>query len=410
MNKGLLSLSAFQPAVCADSCSVQGQICSALLLLASLLLSAGGVVAQTGSRPPQSGPPDLQSTEDWNRRLRELQKQLELPADLQGSALPKSLALEYTIGPEDLIEITVFEAKELDRTVRVSTSGEISLPLIGSVRAAGLSPRQLEYVLQELLRRTYLKDPHVSVFVHEMQSHPVSVFGAVRKAGVFQLRGPRTLVEVLSLAEGLDADAGDMVVLTRGGAYYNPSRSIPQSSTAQPANPSGTSPQKATQEPSTPAEATPTLEARIAGETLEISLKRLLETGDPTVNVLVYPGDLVRVNRAGIVYVVGEVKKPGGFVLKTNEKISLLQAVALAEGPTSVAAQGRSRIIRTDELTGKREELQVDLGKILEGRAPDPMLHARDIVFIPHSTARRTSYRAAEAAIGIVSGIIIWRR
>ena len=100
--------------------------------------------------------------------------------------------------------------------MRVSASGEISLPLLGAVQAAGLTPKALEFVLQELLRHSYMKDPHVSVFVKEMQSHPVSVFGAVKKPGVFQIDGPKSLVEVLSMAEGLAEDAGDTVVVMRG--------------------------------------------------------------------------------------------------------------------------------------------------------------------------------------------------
>src|SRR5216684_4376150 len=142
----------------------------------------------------------LLTTEAWNRRLKAL-------LDSNPSA-PAVSPQEYRIGPEDVLNINVFEAQELNREVRVSASGEISLPLLGSVRAAGLTPRELEFVLQELLHRTYMKDPHVSVFVHEMQSHPVSVMGAVKRPGVFQIRGSKTLLEVLSLSEGLADDAG----------------------------------------------------------------------------------------------------------------------------------------------------------------------------------------------------------
>src|SRR5207248_9247848 len=130
-------------------------------------------------------------------------------------------AQEYRIGPEDVLNINVFEAQELNREVRVSAGGEISLPLLGSVRAAGLTPRELEFVLQELLHRTYMKDPHVSVFVREMQSHPVSVLGAVRRPGVFKIRGSKTLLEVLSLAEGLADDAGETVIIMRGAGLKN---------------------------------------------------------------------------------------------------------------------------------------------------------------------------------------------
>ena len=122
------------------------------------------------------------------------------------------------------------------------------------------------------------------------------------------------------------------------------------------------------------------------------------------------PGDIVKVTRAGIVYVIGEVKKPGGFLLRTNENISVLQALALAEGLTRTSAKGQTRILRTNPDTGKREELRVHLGDVLSGRAPDPVLQARDIVFVPNSAVKSALMRGSEAAISIVSGTLIYHR
>src|SRR4029077_4870436 len=158
-------------------------------------------------REHTGSPSNLDSAEDWNRRLR----------DRSGSVDPgpRYDPQEYVIGPEDVLDINVFEATEMNRGVRVSASGEISLPLLGAVAAAGLTPRELETTLEELLRQKYMKDPHVSVFVRDLQSHPVSVMGAVRMPGVFQIRGKKTLVEILSLAEGLADDAGETVVILR---------------------------------------------------------------------------------------------------------------------------------------------------------------------------------------------------
>lgn len=311
---------------------------------------------------------EWETTQEWNRRLGELVRSRE--------AVPVTASGEYRIGPEDLLDITVFEAAELNRSVRVSASGEITLPLLGVVRAAGLTPRELELVCQELLRRTYMKDPHVSVFVREMESHPVSVFGAVEKPGVFQIRGTKTLLEILSLAEGLADDAGDTVIVMRGSSFPG----------ARPEN--GAS----------------------GKESIEIDLKELLETGASHYNVPIYPGDIVKVTRAGIVYVVGEVRKPGGFVLKSNEKVSVLQAVAMAEGLTRTSAKGQARIIRTDETTGDRREIPLDLGKILAGKAPDPLLEPNDIVFVPNSAARSAFMRGLEVTLQTVSGVLIFRR
>ncbi len=349
---------------------------SALLLTFPLFLTA-----QEPPPPAPAGePPWPQTSAGWNQRLQALR-----PA---GPATPG----DYRIGPHDLVDISVFEAPELNRTVRVSAGGEVSLPLLGGVQAAGLTPQELERVLQELLRRRYMKDPHVGVFVREMESHPVSVFGAVTKPGVYQIRGTRTLIEVLSLAQGLAEDAGDTVLVMRGRAAA-PVHGEPVQ--GEPAgNPGG--------------EAAGESEAA-AGGTVSINLKDLLQSGDTRYNVEVYPGDIVKVARAGVVYVVGEVKKPGGFVLRNNENISVLQALALAEGLSRTAAKSHARIIRTDA-EGQRSEVRINLDKVLAGKAADPFLEPNDIVFVPNSAARSAFYRGLEATVGTLSGLVIYRR
>ena len=121
----------------------------------------------------------------------------------------------------------------------------------------------------------------------------------------------------------------------------------------------------------------------------EINLKKLLESADSALNVPVRPGDIVKVPRAGIVYVVGEVQKPGGFVLQNNESISVLQALALAQGTTHTSAISRARIIRTDPATGKRTEIPMNLGKIFSGKAPDAFLQPKDIVVCPKQRGKK---------------------
>ena len=144
-------------------------------------------------------------------------------------------------------------------------------------------------------------------------------------------------------------------------------------------------------------------------EVVEINLKSLLESGDPRYNVPVHAGDIVKVTRAGVVYVVGEIKKPGGFVLQSNENISVLQALALAGGLTRTSARSQARIIRTDQSTEKRVEIAVDLEKVLAGKAADPRLQPKDILFIPNSAGRSALYRGAEAAISLASGVLLYR-
>ncbi len=144
-------------------------------------------------------------------------------------------------------------------------------------------------------------------------------------------------------------------------------------------------------------------------EIAEVNLKSLLESDDPAFNIPVHPGDIVKVARAGIVYVVGEVKKPGGFVLRSNENITVLQALALAEGPTRTSLKSQARIIRTDQNTNKRIEIPVDLGKILASKAPDPLLQPKDIIFVPDSSAKSAFYRGAEAVVSTATGVAIYR-
>ena len=356
-------------------------------------LSAPQSATSQNQNTPQA---NLKTAQDWNRRLKEL-------LDFNPSA-PAVSAGEYRIGPEDVLNINIFEAQELNREVRVSAGGDISLPLLGSVRAAGLTPRELEFVLQELLHRTYMKDPHVSVFVREMQSHPVSVMGAVRRPGVFQIRGSKTLLEVLSLAEGLADDAGETAIILRGAALSTE----PEPATDRSAT---------TDQPSSGAQNTVAAKAvawglngnrSISENAVQVNLKDLLESDDSRSNPLVHPGDIVKVTRAGVVYVIGEVRKPGGFALKSNEKISVLQALALSEGLTRTAAKAEARIIRTDQQSGERKETPIDLGKILAGKAADPVLEPKDIIFVPNSAAKTAFSRGAEVAAQTLAGLLIF--
>lgn len=345
----------------------------AILGLAFFLM-APSAPAQSARGSGGKSLPQVEPSAEINQRLQQANEKL-------AGTTGESEASESRIGPDDLLNISVFEAPEMNSTVRVSASGEISLQLLGAVHAAGLTPKELESVLQALLRRTYMKDPHVSVFVQELQSHPISVVGAVKMPGVFQIRGTKTVIEVLSMAQGLADDAGDTVLVMRGAEYSQTGNSNASQPTAREKN----------------------------GEIEEIDLKKLLDSADSALNAPVRPGDIVKVPRAGIVYVVGEVQKPGGFVLQNNENISLLQALALAEGPTHTSAISRTRIIRTDPASGKRTEIPMNLGKIFSGKAPDTYLQAKDIVFVPNSAAKSVLYRGSQAAVQTAAGVAIYK-
>lgn len=338
-----------------------------LLRLFAVILIPAGTFGQSAANPDHQPSVEAQALAELNA-----------PFDAAGgkSASPTALphGRDSQIGPDDLLDISVFEAPEMNGTVRVSATGEISLPLLGEIPAAGRTPRELEIALQTHLRHTYMKDPHVSVFIHDLQSRPVSVVGAVKSPGVFQIRDTKTVIEVLSLAGGLSDDAGDKVLITHGG-----------------------------QLPLDPADPV------TAGGIEIINLRKLLNSVDPTLSAVVRPGDIVKVPRAGIVYVVGEVKKPGGFVLQNNENISVLQALALAEGLTHTSAISQARIIRTDPFTGVRTEIPTNLARIFSGKAPDAILQPKDIVFVPNSAARSMLYRGSEIAIQTAAGVSIYK-
>ena len=346
--------------------------------------------------PPQSSPTsERQANDDYNQRLRQLLQQADVPNTI-------AAVQDYRIGPEDLLEISVYGAPDLSGEARVAAEGSISVPLLGIVQAAGLTSNELESVLRKLLRQTYMKDPHVSVFVKEVESHSVSVFGAVEKPGVFQIRSAKSLIEVLSMAQGLSADAGDTVIVMRHARTTTPAvadNPIPPPAAAS--NPA----QGAAEGRASLVNA----DAVSGSKSIEINLRDLLNTGNPRYNALVYPGDVVTVTRAGVVYVVGEVNKPGGYVLKTNKNISVLQAIALAEGETHTSSGKRARIIRTDEITGERTEIRIDLKKIFASHAPDPLLHANDIVFVPNSAAKAALYHSTQGIISAAAGAAIYR-
>ena len=333
----------------------------------------------------------METTDDWNRRLQSL-VQSALSSG-QNSPSPG----DYRIGPDDLLKITVFDAPDLSQPVRVSGDGEISLPLLGTIKVAGLTPRELELVLQALLRQTYMKDPQVNVTVAEMQSHSVSVFGAVKQPGVFQIRGTKTLLEMLSMAQGLAPNAGNEVLVMRGAGEDVGSNVPPKAgmnSTAEADAQGGIPP------------STSSASSASAGdpETIEINLKRLLDSGDPQYNVAIYPGDIIKVKAAGIVYVVGDVNRPGGFPVQDNEQITVLQAIALGQGTAPNADKGKAKIIRVAE-NGQQIELPVQLNKILSGNAPDPVLKPKDILFIP----KNGSKAAGKAVLDTFSRWIVWR-
>jgi polysaccharide export outer membrane protein len=394
-----------------------GIVLGGCTLLPSVDLRAQDYQGTPKSQGMEESAATAESTEDYNRKLEKLREQFAETRERQTG--------DYRIGPQDLLDISVFEAPELNRTVRVSENGEVSLPLLGGIHVVRLTARELENTLAARLRE-FLKDPHVSVMVTAIESHPVSVIGEVNKPGVFQVRGSKTLLEMLSMAQGLAPDAGDEVLVmrnagynrgqgdnaqtTRGGNGEGDSKDtdgIKSGTGSDDSGKNGALKKNATAAMQETSDAG-TKQGQQDGDTIAINLRHLLNSRDTGFNVPIYAGDIVKVTRAGIVYVVGAVKKPGGFTVKGNEQMSLLKAIALAEGLSSTSSKGHTRIIRTDEGSGKRSEIPVELGKILDGKAPDMNLQAADIVFVPSSTGKTVLFRSTDAIVNTASGVAIF--
>jgi polysaccharide export outer membrane protein len=295
-------------------------------------------------------------------------------------AVPKSLTpSNYVLGPDDLITVRAMEVEEINNLpVRIDLEGAINLPLVGRMEAAGLTVAQLEAEVTRRLK-TYVRQPDVVASVTEYRSQPVSVFGSVRNPGVHQLQGRKTLIEILSLAGGLNQDAGHTIKITRGiewGAIPLPN-------------------------------AAPDATGRYI--VAEVALTAIMEAQRPAENIEVRPHDVITVPRAEMVYVTGQVHKSGGFVLNERSSVTVLQALSLAGGLDTAAAGKYSRILRAGVGTADRTEIPVDLSRIMAGKARDVSLQPEDILFVPSSLPKKAAIKAIETAIQMGTGVLIWR-
>jgi len=285
----------------------------------------------------------------------------------------------YVLGPEDVINIDVFNVPELSKNVRVANDGMISLPLIGRVQAAGLTAEELRKELADKWGENYLQDPQVTVFINEFKAKPVSVIGAVEKPGLYSLTGQRNLIEVLSMAGGFGkkstSPAGRTVVITRKSGFKD----------LQPVD-----------------------GMHVRGpDQIEVDLNRLLYTRDEALNIEIKPLDIISVSKADVVYVSGAVKRPGGFVLEDRPSITVLQAITMAEGFTGSAAKGGARILRTNQ-DGSRTEIPVNLIKIQKGKAEDITLAANDNLYVPESKGKFVGQQATQTGMSALTGWLIW--
>jgi polysaccharide export outer membrane protein len=282
-------------------------------------------------------------------------------SNLPGSDSPVTLR----IGTGDLLEIsvsTVIGTPEVNWKARVSSSGDITLPQVGSIHVAGMTAEETQAAIEKQYKDAeLLKNPQVLVSIIEYASQGVSVLGEVLKPGVYPLLTSRRLLDLISQAGGLTAAAGRMVTITHRDHPLEP-------------------------------------------KTTALSRDPRQNTAT---NIDIIPGDTIVVAKAGVVYVVGAVGKPGGFTMDSNEGLTLLQVIALAEGPKPDAAMDKSRLIRQTP-TG-RSEIPVPLHKILASKTPDITLQSDDILFVPSSTVKSATRRSVEAIIQVATGVVIFR-
>jgi len=267
----------------------------------------------------------------------------EVPARPSVQEARDTFVRAYRIGPGDLLELKVFEVKELDQLVRVSEDGSITLPLVGRVEVEGLTQEGVVQKLTGLLHAKYVKNPQVTLFIKEYKNQQVAVIGAVEKAGSYELVGRRNLLQIVSMAGGFSESAGDEIFILREG-------------------PDG------------------------KNETITIDLKDLLVNGNQALNVPIEPNDVINVpvNREVRVFVMGRVNKPGAVRSKLSEGITLLQAIADAGGLAEGAKQSRVLITRKDK-AGKEQKIRVNLKDVISGKRKDLVLQEGDVVFVPES-------------------------
>lgn len=269
------------------------------------------------------------------------------PSALQTSAAPQESLL---IGPGDLLHITVFDEPEMEQRVRVNDAGEISLNLIGKIAVKGLSSGQAAALIKEKYQQgSFLNNPQVSVMVEEFAAESVSLIGQVQRPGPINLTTPRSILDVIALGGGMTDIADRNITIQRRN-----------------------------------------------GEKLKVFVPNKVDAALEQSNVMVYPGDIVMVPKAGIVYVLGDVARPGGYVMNNDSQLTVLQALAMAAGTNHTAKESKARLVRKQSDNTIKEQT-IHLTEMQKGKIPDMPLEANDIIWVPFSWAK--SFAAGATSI-----------
>jgi len=264
------------------------------------------------------------------------------------------------LGAGDLLDISVFASPELTARVRVTSEGEISFPLLGKLHVSGMMPQEAQDLIRnQLIKGDLVRDPQVAVFVLEYANQVVYVLGEVLKPGAYPVMSSHQLFDFITIAGSFTPRAGKAITITRQGSN--------------------------------------------AHDVVPFSRDPNASWMNPQVNA----GDTIYVGQAGLIYVVGDVGRPGGFVLYPAEKLTVMKAIALAEGTRPTAKLTNARLVRTTEKG--REEFPLDLKKVFQAKAADQELQDQDIIYVPNSAARSATGRGLQAVLQTAVGAAIYR-
>jgi polysaccharide biosynthesis/export protein len=273
-----------------------------------------------------------------------------------GSGGPAAIAENESlpIGPGDALHIVIFDTPELEQHVRVTDSGDLPLMLVGTIHVGGLTPGQASALLnQKLVSGHFMLAPQASISVEQYATASVSVLGEVKLPGSFVITAPRTALDMIAMAGGLTPAADRHVTIKQKGQADN------------------------------------SIQYFLSND----ATKAIKD------DVLVHPGDTVVVPKAGVVYVLGDVRSPGGYVMNNNNgKLTVLQMVAAAGGTNNSALLSRARLVRKQS-DGTYSTTPLQLGEMQKGKQPDLPLYPSDIVYVPFSFIKN-------AAVGSTGGIV----
>jgi polysaccharide export outer membrane protein len=269
-----------------------------------------------------------------------------------------------TIGPGDVLDVEVFDTPELSLSAaRVADSGDITLPVLGVVHVSGLNLNQAARKIEAALHaRGIMLQPHVTVAIVENATQGATLLGEIKSPGVYSTMGGRRLLDIIALAGGFTAAAGKIVTIAHRDDPHHP------------------------------------VTITLVPNARDLGTQR---------NPVIESGDTIMVGRAGIIYILGDVGKPGGFLIDNNEHISLIQALTLAGGWKREAALSQARLIR--KVPQGHEELKLDLKHVIKGKQADIKVEDGDILYVPSSLGKTIAYRGMEAAITAAQSVAVYQ-